>query len=280
MRGEACRRRRRQCTGVQLHHQTGVPWVVGVIEHGVEEIIGHRALALGATRELDGARFTKQAQRLIQQVRAEVIPQAAAGQCLLTPAVRHRRAEAVEVGFQMRDAPQRAVVDQFRQRQEVGIEAPIVKYRQHPSGLLGLPGQGLAFFKRHREGLVDDHMLACRQRRRGQRGVSLVGRRDDDQIDVVTRKQGLRGGLHLQLWALGPDDLGPRGGQRHQRQPVRGLDQGRMEGAHRHAITDQPDPDRALGGEGGAVPCGGLAMIISGGVGYAAHRASLSLTQS
>ena len=119
--------------------------------------------------------LVEELQRLVGQVRAEVVPQAGAGAGAVAPAVGHLWAEAVEMGVHLAHLTQGAGVEQGAQGEEVGVPAAVVEHRQDATSAAGRLGHGLGLGDVEGEGLVHHHVLAGGQRGQRQRGVGVVG---------------------------------------------------------------------------------------------------------
>ena len=191
--GEARTRRGDLGAGVQ-DDATGT-----VLQHGVEEVIGFGAGSLLGQIQPQGFRLTEQLQRLIQQVCAQIVPEAAARHGLFTPAVANLGTETIEVRLQMIDLTQLTTVQQLLQSQEVGIPTAVVKDRQLQIVLLGQADQAAGLAAIQGEWFVDDHMFAGQQGGLGQGIVSVVGAGDHHQIDARIRQQLVALGDHLHL---------------------------------------------------------------------------------
>src|SRR2546422_11516403 len=90
------------------------------MQRDVERVVGGGAGALDADVGGDRLRTSEQDQRLIEQVRAQVEPQAGAGLRLLAPRARPElRAKTVKVGFERGDAAKHTLRQQFSQGDEV-----------------------------------------------------------------------------------------------------------------------------------------------------------------
>jgi hypothetical protein len=194
----------------------------------------------------------KQLERLVQQMRPEIEPQARTRPGPLAPPVLHHRPEAVDMRIELHDRAQAAALDGAFDGEEVTVPAAVLKHRQQRAG----GGRGIRQPARLRqgdgEGLVHHDMLAGGQRRLGERGVAVIGRGDDDEVGTRPGRGGMRIGqhgdarrglMHLVRRAARPD--------RHQVEPRNGTDERGMEGAPDIAVADQGGADGGDGGHGG-----------------------------
>src|SRR5256885_2172422 len=145
---------------------------------------GRGAVALGANVGGDRLRRSEQHQCLVEQVCAEVEPDAGAGQRLFTPCARPQLGtEAIEVGFVHRHPAEGTLRQQCSQRDEVTHVPAVLVDRQYPA----LRGTELDKFVgfRHggREWLVDHDVASGLETLLRDRMVRCVGCGDDDQID-------------------------------------------------------------------------------------------------
>lgn len=160
------------------------------------------------------------------------------------PGLGERGAEAVPAQLGEHDLAERAAVQQLADGAEIAVPAAIVKGADQQAPRPGQRDQRLAIGKAGGKGLVDHDMLACLQRPARKRGMGVVGRSDDDQIDVRIGEQRVGGGdghagmarMHL---------VGARGGDGGERELGHGGHQRRMEGHAAQAIADHSGADHA-----------------------------------
>src|SRR2546426_511480 len=108
--------------------------MVGIVRGG--------AVALDADVGGDGLRISEQDQRLIEQVRAQVEPEAGPGLRLLAPRARPElSAEAVKVGFERRHAAEHTFRQEFSQRYEVSHVTAGLVGRAEPGTGKGAGGE-------------------------------------------------------------------------------------------------------------------------------------------
>ena len=192
----------------------------------------------------EGPGGPEQAEGLVQQVRAEVVPEAAAGFAGLPPALAHVRPEAVEVGFEVGHPAQLVPVQERPDGEEIGVPAAVVEHRQDPSGLLGpldqVPGLGGVQGER----LVHHHVLAGGQRLGGQGVVAGVGGGDDHQVDVRPGEQVFRPRVHCHPGQAGPHLGRIAAGHGHQLQAGHRLHQRGVEDPGGEAVAHDPDLQR------------------------------------
>ena len=131
-------------------------------------------------KELDG---------LVDQVGAEVVEDAAAvGHCGgVAPVPEALRPPPFKARFEAADLAQRSFPDELSQRQEVGVPAAVLKYRELHAGV-GRPGdERLALGRRRDERLVHHHVQAVGHGRLGEVEMGQRGRSEDHQVKVTRR---------------------------------------------------------------------------------------------
>ncbi len=153
-----------------------------VVKHRMEIVDTSAAFALHGEVRIDRLRTAEQHQHLVQQVRPQVVPQAAARPVLLAPAFAHLRTIAVEMCVAFGDVTERAVGKQRLQGQEVRIEPPVLEHGSDASSVARCGQHLFGFAHAHDERLVHQHMLAGGQRGDGQWRVLFVRRGDDHRI--------------------------------------------------------------------------------------------------
>ena len=188
---------------------------------------------------VDGVGRAEEAEGLVDEVGAEVVPQATAGDRGLAPALADLRAEAVEAGFERQDLAERAIGDEAAQREEVGVPAAVVEHREDAAGARGETGEPLRLGQCEREGLVDDDVPAGRERPAGEVGVGVVRRGDDDEVEVGSRQDGVGVRQDRRVRQVGPHlgRVARRDGS--EAQAGRGGDQGHVEGLAGVAVAEQ-----------------------------------------
>ncbi|MNI44796.1 hypothetical protein D3C73_991910 [compost metagenome] len=210
-----------------------------VVQHRVEIVDAAAAFALHGKVRIDRLRTAEQHQHLVQQVRPQVVPQAAARPILLAPALAHLRAVAVEMGVALGDVTERAVGKQCLQGQEVRIEAPVLEHGGDASGAARCSQYLLGFVHVHRERFVHQHMLAGGQRGDGQRRVLFVRGGDDHRIHRGVIEDLLRGSAYVDVTEGAQQRIALRTDDAVQGQPRRVLDQRGVEDAAGQAVADQ-----------------------------------------
>lgn len=172
-------------------------------------------------------------------MRAQVVPQATAGTVLLAPAVTHLRAIAIEMHMALGDVAQCPVRKQRLQREEVGIEAPVLEDGGDASGIARRSQNGFGFSDIQRERLVDQHVLAGGQRCDRQRRVLFIGRGDHYGIHRRVVEHLLRRGTHVHVTERAQQRVSLRTDDAVQHQAGCVLDQRCVEDTAGEAVADQ-----------------------------------------
>src|SRR3989442_14907575 len=101
------------------------------MQRDVERVVGRGAVALDANVGGDRLRRSEQYQCLVEQVSAEVEPDAGAGQRLFTPCARPELGtETIKMGFERRDAAEDTFRQECLQRDEVTHVPAVLVGRQ------------------------------------------------------------------------------------------------------------------------------------------------------
>ncbi len=213
-----------------------------VAQDGLEPVMRRSARPLDLDVRADGLGRPEQHQRLIGQMRAEIVPKAAPWAAALPPAIPHLRPIAADLGFDLHHVAKLVRFERARDGQEVAVEAPVLEYGQMPARVRGQGSERAALGQRQGEGLVDDHMLAGAQCGLGQCEMRVVRRRDHHQLGA-----GMPGGIERVR-----DDLGGgigrarafplAGADRRENEAVRRRYERRVEHAAGVAEADQRDP--------------------------------------
>ena len=150
----------------------------------VERVVCGGAFALDPDIRGDRLRGAEQDQGLVEQVRAQVEPNAGAGLRLLPPRARSElRPEAVKVGFEQRDAAQHPFRQKVPQGHEVSHVPAVLIGRKH-APLHGAELDELCgFTERGGKRLVDDDVASREEALLRDRMVRGIRRGDDDQVD-------------------------------------------------------------------------------------------------
>ncbi len=141
----------------------------------LEPVVGEGAGALPHQLRLQARGQAEQAERLIQQVGAEVEPESTAGECRFAPARAYLGTKALDARFQAGQLTQGATGEYRLQPEKITVPAAILEHRQQPAGLFGFSGQLPGFGEGNGKGLVDHHVLAGGQGGAGERRMGLVG---------------------------------------------------------------------------------------------------------
>ena len=131
----------------------------------------------------DRLRRAKQQQRLIDEMRPQIVPDARPCPAIFAPAIARHRAKAVEMRFEMHNRPDRAGFDRGAHGQEIAVPPPIVKNRQYPPALARQIDKRSCLRQVERKRFFHHDMAATFQRLPCQIGVRGVGRGNHHQID-------------------------------------------------------------------------------------------------
>ena len=131
MHHETRRRRRRDHRGVE---DDAAP---AVLQDHVRPIVGLRAGTLRRQVADDAIGDAEQLQRLIDEVRAEIVPEAGADARPFPPPVANDRPVSIEMRFEVRDLTEDAARQKIRDREKVAVPPPVVEHGQHAALALG-----------------------------------------------------------------------------------------------------------------------------------------------
>ncbi|MET3146851.1 UNVERIFIED_ORG: hypothetical protein ABIB63_002649 [Xanthomonas axonopodis] len=176
----------------------------------MEIIHATRLLALTLQIRANALRHTEQLHRLIEQMRAQVIPQSGTGAIALAPTVAHLRAIAIEVRMKFHHLAQLAFFDQPAHGEKVRIPAAILEHADDASRRIGGSDHLLRLRRIQCKWLVHQHMLAGGQglQREGGMGVVRGGQHYGIQCGIGQRTvevghHGDAGKIGLRLLWLG-----------------------------------------------------------------------------
>jgi len=203
-----------------------------VVERDVEVIVGFRGRPLREYIGGDGLWHSEQLKGLIEKVRAEIVPDAAAGLLRLAPARLDCGSEAIPMRLVERNCA-RPRQDPL-QGQEIGVPAPIVEDSKYSRLPLGQRDKRVGLRRRDRERLIDDHMFAGFERGLRYRKVSCVRRGDHDEV----------GRIEQCIERLDSVRRLARGLNHRKLHPPAGADQGRVKHRSGEPIANQADADR------------------------------------
>ena len=212
--------------------------------------VGRRsAFALDLKVCLDGLRWAEEHEGLIDQVRAEVVPDAGARARTLPPAIADLGAIPTHLRPEFDDLTDRATGELVRDPEKVAVPTTILKYGEDPVHLRRGGGERASLGERDRERFVHHDMLAGAQGRIGERCVGVVGRGDDDEIDVRMSRcnQRIRDDLYGGVGGYGARGL-TRSDHREREAGCR-RDERRVEHATGVPEADERDPDIGHSGE-------------------------------
>ena len=219
-----------------------------VLQHAVRPVLDRGARTQGREVGVHAIGDTEEQERLVDQVRSEVEPDAAPGHRGFPPAVPDGRAEAVDPGLEVDDVPEPAGADQLGDAQEVAVEAAVLEHPQHPPGLdrevAKLPRLG----ETQRQGLVYHHVPTRPQGRARERRVLVVRGGDHHEVHVVASQELVHVRHHDDVRQVrvhrvraARDDMG-------ESESLRGVEQGDVERLPGEPVADQRGADRCVGG--------------------------------
>lgn len=193
-----------------------------------------RAHPIGQTEELE---------RLVHEMRTEIVPDPAARAGPLPPAVADLRTEPVEVRFEVPDAADAPLRDGLADAEIIAVPAPVVEDAQQPPPVPRRGGQPARLGEVEGEGLVDHDVLARRQGGPRQGRVGVVRGGDHDEVDGLRRGHRDRIRRHPHVGQVGPDPGGRARADQPEVELRHGADERGMEGPAGIAVADQTDPD-------------------------------------
>jgi hypothetical protein len=160
-----------------------------------------------------GVRKTEEMQGQIDEMRAQVKPEASARTGIFAPALTDERAKTVHMSLEVDDFAEDPGGEDVLRGKNVALPATILKDGEQTIFLASYPDKLTRFGKVEGERLVDDDVLTCAQRGGSEREVTVVWSCDDDKIEVwVNRRVFCRtdGGIgkvgEHALRAAGADD--------------------------------------------------------------------------
>ncbi len=214
----------------------------------MEIIVRARGSALAGDVSSHSLGQPEQHERLVDEVRAQVVEQARSRRLGLAPALLDLGTEAIEMRLVVRDLAQASVLDETAHGEEVVVPATVLEHRQAPVDALGQRDQRLGLGGVQRERLVDHHMLAGLQRGARQGSMALVGRGDHHQLNGRIRNQILRIFVRQGLGKVAQNLVfAPAADGRQAEAAGRGDQRGVEERAGR-AVADETGGDRVHGG--------------------------------
>lgn len=148
--------------------------MIRVIEDHVSPVVNLCAVAQRGDISLNRLWQAKQLKRLVDQVRAQVKPQTAAGDVLLAPAHAHFRAEAVNMRLQMLNLANRALLNNLLNAEEIAVPAAVVENGEQELLFIRQGNQVPGFLHIQSERLIHDHVFSRFQGQRRQRRVGGV----------------------------------------------------------------------------------------------------------
>ena len=202
----------------------------------------------------------EQHQRLVDQVRPEVVEDARPGDRHLLPAALGHGAEAVVAGHEAGHLADQAGLQAAPDGEEVAVPAPVLEHAQQPALGRGQPDTSfVGLGGGERERLVHHHVSPRPRRRpRPAGGARRWARAHHHQLDRRVRQQLLRRPTTRTPGEVAPHLRRPASHRPRCRPQARlGLDQRRIERRPAQPVPDQPDPDgsRPASGHDGTSGC-------------------------
>ena len=182
-------------------------------------------------------RHPEQRQRLIEQMRAEVVPNTRADAGILAPAVAHFGAEAVPARLKKAQRTQLAARQERLQRQKITVPAAVMKDRKQPPGAFCPRHQLAPLGDRVHHRLFQHDVPPGGEALRSEGKMHRIRRGNDDQLRIGLRQHRRRigelrhGNIRLRAAAhqRGEAEIGARGNQRQ------------MKGAGGHTTANDRD---------------------------------------
>ena len=148
---------------------------------------------------LNRLRQAKELERLVDQMRAQVKPQAAPGDVLFAPAHAHFRAEAVNMRLQMFNLAERALLNDLLNAEEIAVPAAVMEYGEQKLLFVRQRNQVAGFPHVEGKRLIHNHVFTRVQGQRRQRGVRGVRGGDHHQVNIRMLDGLLRRRHHLDV---------------------------------------------------------------------------------
>ena len=160
---------------------------VGVLQRDEHVVVDLDAGAAAVDLRVDLRDRAEQLQRLVDDVRAQVVEQAAGlGRVAeLAPVVLGLGHPAVVAGLEAEHLAELPGIEDLPDGEEVGVEAPVLEDRQADARRLRRGDDLLGLERGRRERLVDDHRQAGLDRPQRERHVRAVRRADHDEVEVA-----------------------------------------------------------------------------------------------
>src|SRR6516225_3312616 len=121
-------------------------------------------------------------QRQVDEVWAEIEPEAGAGARFFSPALADKRAEAVHVGLEVHDLAENSGGEDGLRGENIALPAAVLKDGEEALVFAGDADKLTSLGEIEGEGFVDDDVLSCAERSGGEREVAVVGSSNDDEV--------------------------------------------------------------------------------------------------
>src|SRR5207253_3062263 len=162
-----------------------------VAEHELEEIVGFPAAALRRQRRLHAVRNSEQQQRLVDEMRAEVVEESGARSGNLAPSVTDFRPITIDAGFEQHDSSCQISAYRVLDGEEIAVPASVLEHGEEGLLLLRDSRKVSRLFDRNSERLVHDDIAPRVHRRFSERRVRFIGARNYDEVEIGMRGERL-----------------------------------------------------------------------------------------
>src|SRR5215470_14736421 len=138
---------------------------IGILQLYFEVVDGDGSIALHAHVSVDSTRTSKEHDRLVDQVRSQIVQNSRTRSGLFAPCISsHTRAKTIEAAVKLRNSPQHPFLENLPHGEEIAIPPAVLEHAQYSPYFFGERNQLISVRGRDRERLVDYDMLPCLQR--------------------------------------------------------------------------------------------------------------------
>src|SRR5260221_4996849 len=162
---------------------------IRVIKRHVERVVVRRIFTFGANVRQNRFRSSKQRQRVIKQVRPEIVENSRARSGPLFPRIANCRTAPVKRFFKLQKPPQLARSDQLLDSTKIAVQPSLLINRQQPSRLFRDGNQFLRFGNCRCKRFIQHHVFAGFHARLRQRRMRFIRCRNRNQTNFRNRQQ-------------------------------------------------------------------------------------------